>query len=78
MVVTRSKLLVLTLLSFVNPLIIHSSTSAGASTDAELAGPTIVSETKLMVNCFVARMLSRVSFGLLGDRLKDKLTKGGL
>jgi hypothetical protein len=64
--------------SIVNPLNFHSSVDAGASTDVILAASANSSLMMFTVNCFVLRMFSLVSFGLLGERLKDMLRSGGL
>lgn len=68
----------LTLGSFVSPLTNHSSTSAGASTEVELAASTKGSLMIFTVNSFVARMFSLVSLGFFGDSEKQTLNKGGL
>lgn len=68
----------LTLGSGVRPLRIHSSVVAGDSTEVALAASTNDSLIMFTVNCFVLRIFSRVSFGLLFDRLKDMLIIGGL
>ena len=67
-----------TLFSRVRPLIIHSSLSAGDSTEVEFAASTIPSVTMLIVNSFVEIIFSLVSFGLRADKLNETLTIGGL
>jgi hypothetical protein len=67
-----------TLSSLVKPLIIHSSVSAGDSTDVEFAASTKDSVIMLTVNSLVEMILFLVSFGLRVDKLNDTLTIGGL
>lgn len=68
----------LTLRAIVKPLISHSFTSAGASTDVTFAASTNGSLMMLTVNSFVECMFSLLSLGLEGDKEKETLRRGGL
>lgn len=69
---------ILTLGSFVSPDKIHSSTSAGASSEVEFAATARCSDIMLTVNSLVAKIFCRVSLGRLGDKVKHTLSSGGL
>jgi len=68
----------LTLGSGVKPVMGHSSTSYGASSDETFDASTNGSLIILTTNSFVARIFSRESLGIRGDNWNETLIRGGL